>query len=154
MSVHDGDDSGRKPVTPLKRRRNFLATRQNRSIEAEPSLIEALETDALPVSKEEDDLPVLTEVVSVEEEGETPVSAAPRDSPTASGEVSLEELATRMAEAINQQMAYELPTLIEATLLSIGADLRAGIASTMEAALRDFIDHYKESPAPDEQVPK
>ncbi|MDR3220679.1 MAG: hypothetical protein LBU46_01545 [Candidatus Accumulibacter sp.] len=153
MSARNGNDSSKNPA-PRKRRHNFLATRQNKNVIAEPSLIEALESGALPLRKEED-LPVLTEVVPVEDERKAPVPGeAPQDSPAASDNVSLEELAARMAQAIDQQMAYELPTLIEATLLSISADLRAGIASTMEAALRDFINNYKKPPAPDEPAPK
>ena len=60
----------------------------------------------------------------------------------------LEELAAQMAEAIGRQMAYELPTLIEATLLNASEELRTGITATMEAALRDFNARRKQLQLP------
>ena len=66
----------------------------------------------------------------------------------ASVDARLEELAAQMAEAIGRQMAYELPTLIEATLLNASEDLRTGITATMEAALRDFNARRKQLQLP------
>ena len=54
----------------------------------------------------------------------------------------------KLAEAIGRQMAYELPTLIEATLLNAEEGLRTGITATMEAALRDFIARRKQLQLP------
>ncbi|MDR3299768.1 MAG: hypothetical protein LBU43_07145 [Candidatus Accumulibacter sp.] len=158
MNAHGGDDSGRNPTIPL-RRRSFLATRQDQSVAAETLLIKTQEANPLPlpIVTMEDDIPILTEVVSVaEKERETPVSEeAPPDLPAASGNVSLEEFAVRMSQAIEEQMTYELPTLVEATLLNVSEELRKGITSTMETALRDFATRYKPAPLPpDKQVPE
>lgn len=122
------------PALLSRRRRNFLTEPQN----------EGIRNTTPPTRPEEDDVPLLTEIVRHEEE---------RDEAQASGELkpnvqvvfdgSLEELATQMTRAITEQMAYELPTLIEATLLTISEELRSGISSTMETALRNFITHHK-----------
>ncbi|MDR3299288.1 MAG: hypothetical protein LBU43_04630 [Candidatus Accumulibacter sp.] len=161
MNARSGDGSAGNPATPPKRR-SFLATRQDQSVAAEALLIKTQETDPLPLSTPstlpvvtvEDDIPILTEIVPVEKKKrETPViEKAPPELPTISGNVSLEEFAARMSLAIEEQMAYELPTLVEAALFSVSEELRKGIASTMEVALRDFTTHYKPAPpSPDEQ---
>ena len=153
-----GDDTG-NPAAPPQRRRSFLASRQDEVPKARTPLAKT-EKDKpfpplFPFVKEEEDIPLLTEVVPVEnEELEAPVSEEalpelPPSSSTSSPFVSepdnsVEDLVTRMTEAINQQMAYELPTLVEATLLSASEDLRKGIISTMEAALRDFVARHKQ----------
>lgn len=53
-------------------------------------------------------------------------------------------LAAEIAHAIEHQLAIELPTLIEAVLLNAGEELRSGINSTMESALRDFLARRKQ----------
>jgi hypothetical protein len=152
MNAHDGD--GVNPAAASKRRRRFLAAR-NESVEVDDFPVQPEEM-AFPLKVEEDDIPTLTdEVVDIEEEeraappaGETPpVRDAPPVSsmPAAPGKADVEELAAQMARAIDRQMAYELPTLIEASLLNVVAELRAGIASTMEAALRDFVERHESS---------
>ena len=127
MSAHDDDRSGTSTM-PLKRRRSFLAVR-NAEADGSPRIA------PFPTVDEDDGIPILTEVVSAEEEGEAkaPTMAA-----------NLEELVARMVRIIEQQMACELPTLIEATLLDVATDLRAGIASTVKTALRDFVAEQKQ----------
>ncbi|MDR0577280.1 MAG: hypothetical protein LBI87_07025 [Candidatus Accumulibacter sp.] len=121
------------PATP-PRRRSFLANRRD----------EIPGAGAFPAETEEDDIPVLTEIVAVgEEPPETPAAGAPEADSPPPPDASLEELAAQMTQAIQEQMAYELPTLIEATLLNISEELRSGITSTMEAALRDFVARRK-----------
>ena len=152
MSAHNGGGdgagagAGNSGASP-QRRRNFPASRQDDNLpvaETPPFPI------LFPIEKEEEDVPLLTEVIPVEEERETPVpeKASPVPPAASQPQVSVEELAAQMTEAISRQMAYELPTLVEATLLSASEDLRSGIVSTMEAALRDFIANYK-NPPPD-----
>jgi hypothetical protein len=165
MSAQNGDDTG-NPATSPQRRRSFLASRQDDIPEAPMPPVRTEEENPFlnlfPTTKEEEDIPLLTEVIPVENEEfeteghEAPVFGeafveAPPVAPVApvapvvsDGNISIEELVTRMTEAIDQQMAYELPTLVEATLLSASEDLRTGITSTMEAALRDFVARYKQ----------
>jgi hypothetical protein len=155
MDERDADGKSGKTETPAPfKRRSFLATRQDEALEAETLRIRTGVVDALqsriPSKKKDDDIPVLTEVVpaggeeramEVMEAMEEIWKASP-DLP-ASLKAELEELTQRMIEAIERQLTYELPTLIEASLLSISADLRNGITSTMQAALRDFAARYK-----------
>jgi hypothetical protein len=161
MSAHNGDNTG-NPEASFQRRRSFLASRQDEIPEAQ---IPPLKTEddqpfppLFPIAKEEEDIPLLTEVISAEkeleaEEREAPVSGEASPVSLAASEfdanISVEELVKQMTEAIDQQMAYELPTLVEATLLSASEDLRSGIASTMEAALRDFLARYKQPSFPE-----
>ena len=89
----------------------------------------------------DDDLPVLTEIIAVKKDKPAPSVKKPSASPSVT-ETDINELAALMTKAIEQKVAYELPTLIEATLLDIVADLRGGIASTVDAALREFITNH------------
>ena len=67
-------------------------------------------------------------------------------------ETQVSLIAAEMSEAIQQQLVFELPTLIEAVLVSAGEELRAGITETMEMAMRDFIARRKQLRLPlDEQ---
>jgi len=126
-----------------RRRRSFLAEKREAP----------LDSDTVPAALdlEEDDIPLLTEVVSpeapVELETPEPVESPVAD-PIIAVEARIEELAadmaTDMARAIAEQMAYELPTLIEATLLNAGTELRNGITATMETALREYIAQRKQ----------
>lgn len=116
----------------MRRRRSFVAAQP---IRAEP--IPEIPTLTTPASTLEDDLPVLTEVVSAE--ASVSEKRAERLDET---EVAL--MAAEIAHAIEHQLAIELPTLIEAVLLNAGAELRSGINSTMETALRDFLARRKQ----------
>lgn len=111
----------------MKRRRSFVATSASNT---------ETTSAALPAS-DDNDLPVLTEVVSAE-------AAVSEVSPDRFDETQVSLLASDIAHAIGQQLTYELPTLLEATLLNAGEELRAGITSTMETALRDFIARRKQ----------
>jgi hypothetical protein len=119
-----------------RRRRSFLA--------AHRSYTEPEKNDLQEV--EDDDLPVLTEIVPVE----SPVVEEP-SAQAATQQIDEEQvliLATEIVQAIGKQMAYELPSLLEATLLNASEELRAGIASTMETALRDYIARRKQLALP------
>ena len=119
-----------------RRRRSFLA--------APRSHAETEKTESQ--DNEDDDLPVLTEVVPVASlAAEEPATQA---IPQTIDEAQVLTLATDIVHAIGKQMAYELPSLLEATLLNASDELRAGIASTMETALRDYIAHRKQLALP------
>ena len=116
----------------MRRRRSFVAAQP---IRAEP--IPEIPTLTTPASTLEDDLPVLTEVVSAE--ASVSEKRAERLDET---EVAL--MAAEIVHAIEHQLTIELPTLIEAVLLNAGEELRSGINSTMESALRDFLARRKQ----------
>ena len=138
------DNSSGNSALPTRRRRSFLAARRSDN---------SLEADTIPTptetAEEEDDIPVLTEVVTAEPDKSPALTVgAPEPDLSASVDARIDELAAKMAEAIGRQMACELPTLIEATLLNASEDLRTGITATMEAALRDFNARRKQLQLP------
>jgi len=110
----------------MRRRRSFVATPVNGIVPA-----------TAPAAIEDDDLPVLTEIVSAE-------AAISEDKTDRFDETQVTLLASDIAHAIGQQLTDELPNLLEAVLLNAGEDLRSGITSTMETALRDFIARRKQ----------
>ena len=117
----------------MQRRRTFVATR---SVPPAP----------LPVS-EDDDLPVLTEVVS-------PEAAVSEPKSEHLDETQITLLAAEIAHAFGEQLANELPTLLEAALLQTSKNLRTGISSIMESALRDFLVRRRQLHLPlEEQQP-
>ncbi|MBS1229430.1 MAG: hypothetical protein H6R17_2707 [Proteobacteria bacterium] len=112
----------------MRRRRTFVAAR--------PSAPQSASVAQPPVI-EDDDLPVLTEVVSAD--------AAGFDEPGERfDETQVSLLASDIAHAIGQQLTCDLPSLLETALLNAGEELRAGITATMETALRDFIARRKQ----------
>jgi hypothetical protein len=170
--------SARDANSAPKRRRSFVAQRDEPvEIATGAAGIQAQEPpeDAPAPIAGDDDLPVLTEIVSAEEEEQeyealpvppiletplfppvpemSPVAPVPdmpleaplEAPPVAAADIDVEKLAARMAQAINQQMAYELPTLVEAALLNVVAELRSGIASTIDVALHEFIARHEQT---------
>ena len=120
----------------MRRRRTFVAAR--------PSAPQIATSIAPPPAIEDDDLPVLTEVVSADAAGfETPSERI--------DETQVSLLASDIAHAIGQQLTFDLPSLLETTLLNAGEELRAGITATMETALRDFIARRKQLQLPLEE---
>ena len=119
----------------MRRRRSFVAT-QPRTPPAPLSMPQ-------PVA-EDDDIPVLTEVISAE-------AAVSEGSTNRVDETQITLLASDLAEAIGQQLTYELPTLLEAVLINAGEELRLGITATMETALRDYIARRKQLRLPLEE---
>ena len=127
MRSENHSTGGNSAPSSGRRRRSFLATAHAGTEQT---------TVPLPLIEEED-IPVLTEVVSIETAlSETQLIEGHSEH---FEETQIAILASDIAHAINLQMAYELPTLIEATLLNASAELRAGITSTVDTALRDFI---------------
>lgn len=115
----------------MQRRRTFVATR---SVSPAP----------LPAA-EDDDLPVLTEVVSPEA-----AVAEPKTEHFDDTQVTL--LASEIAHAFAEQLASDLPGLLETALLNAGKELRTGIATIMESALRDFLARRKQLHLPLEET--
>ena len=122
--------------TLMRRRRSFVATLDRRP---PPDETTSAATDAgidttasALATTEDDDLPVLTEVVSAE-------AAFAEEQADRFDETRVSLLAADMAHAIGQQLTSDLPGLIESALSDAGEQLRSGIGATMESALRDFI---------------
>ena len=131
----EGEGSyGSPPFGGTRRRRAFVATPQGGILPAH-AVMPKLEEVVLPAEapSEDEDLPVLTEIV----EPEPAVSETPAEEGFDEALVAI--LVADIAHAIEQQLAIELPTLIEASLLSVKEELRAGIGATVEVALRDFL---------------
>ncbi len=134
----DGNPSSGIPRSG-RRRRSFLAS---------PRASEDDFPDTRPLAEEEDDLPVLTEIVPSQEDEQ---ELAPQTGPRELDEEEVAHLAADIVEAVGKQLAYELPTLLEATLLNASEELRAGIASTMDSALRDYLARRKQLSLPLEE---
>jgi hypothetical protein len=114
-----------------RRRRSFVAAPAERPAFAPPP----------PAVSEDDDLPVLTEVVSAE-------AAVSEDRDDRFDETQVTLLASDIAHAFGRQLTDELPSLLEAALVNAGEELRAGISAAMETALRDFIARRKQLKLP------
>ena len=133
-----------------RRRRSFIAA----PAKATPG--------AAPTPSEDDGLPVLTEVVSAaSDEAESAVSGDSaeakakakakwgREKEATPSEAVLSTLAVDLAKRLERQLAVELPTLIEATLLNAQNELLAGVHTTLELALRNFLASRNLPPPPD-----
>ena len=120
----------------MRRRRSFVAT---------PPPSQPVQASEPPTVGEDDDIPVLTEVVS-------PEAAVSESSTNRVDETQIPLLASELAHAIGQQLTYELPTLLEAVLINAGEELRTGITETMETALRDYIARRKQLRLPLEET--
>ena len=92
--------------------------------------------DSAPAGDDED-LPVLTEIVA------TPVGDDLAVGKPVFDENRLAELGAEMAQAVTQQLSFELPTLVEAAMARATEELRAGIASTIDSAVREFIAAHR-----------
>ncbi|MEO8410378.1 MAG: hypothetical protein ABI478_07385 [Propionivibrio sp.] len=127
-----------------RRRRNFLANTTSiaQPVVAPPPLAVELEdrsgdSDANEEREESEDnedrdLPLLTEVVANE-----PAPAVPPANRL--DEALLAAFAVDLVRTLEQQLASELPALIETSLLDARIELRAGIGATLSRALRDFL---------------
>ena len=111
------------------------AGRRRRSFIAAPATSE--EPFELLAHPDEDDLPVLTEIVSVEAAVSEPVHDH-------FDETLISIIASDLVQSLEQQLAIELPTLIEASLINAQNELRAGVSSTLELALRDFLERRRQ----------
>ena len=114
-----------------RRRRSFVAAASD-TVELPVHSLPTMEIDG---PEDFDDLPVLTEIVTAE----ATVAAVAAPEPDPIDENLLSIIAADLIHSIENQLAIELPTLIEATLLNAQNELRTGVNSTLEMALRDFL---------------
>lgn len=88
-----------------------------------------------PINPEDDDLPVLTDVVNLESPAPHPQlqQALP----------DLEALGQELSAAIQKRLQAEIPTLVEAAmhaaLAQISQDIRLGLEETTQSAIRDYM---------------
>ena len=114
-----------------RRRRSFVAAASD-TVELP---VHSLPAGGIDGPEDFDDLPVLTEIVTAE----ATVAAVAAPEPDPIDETLLSIIAADLIHSIENQLAIELPTLIEATLLNAQNELRTGVNSTLEMALRDFL---------------
>ena len=109
---------------------------------------------------EEDDLPILTEIVPTDSSNSSdssrPLIRQPDEQPDPDrDEEQASRLAAEISAALDEQLASELPALLENVLDTAHHELRAGITEIIETALRDFMTQRKplDSPleAPDDE---
>jgi len=120
------DDVVSRADSLMRRRRSFVAT---------ATMPEAMDFDVpllADAAAADDDIPVLTEVVLPE----APSPEQPRDR---FDEKLAARLASEFAHALETRLAAELPTLVEASLAVLEADLRRGILDTAHDAIKDFL---------------
>jgi hypothetical protein len=108
-----------------------------------PTSDEAPRADKLDAAEELDDLPVLTDVVAFDDA----IDGADRRQERID-ETQVALLAAQIAHSIGEQLARDLPGLIETALASAGEQLSRGIGATMETALQDFIAHRRQLALP------
>ncbi|MCP5269270.1 MAG: hypothetical protein H6943_09560 [Zoogloeaceae bacterium] len=119
------DDIVSRADSLMRRRRSFVAA-STVQLEDFPVL-----TD--PVTPpQEFDIPVLTEEVMPE----APAAAASRDR---FDETLAARLSAEFAHSLERRLAAELPSLVEASLAVLEADLRRGILDTANDAIKDFL---------------
>ena len=123
-----------------RRRRSFLAASAS-------SAGPFAELPAVETENEDGDLPLLTEIVPIE-------VAAPATSADRLDDARLSLVAGDLVHALEQQLAIELPALIEASLLNAQNELRAGISRTLNTALRDFLARRQQLDLPLGEAPQ
>ena len=110
---------------------------------AAPTSGEDTRADKLDAAEELDDLPVLTDVVAFDDA----IDGADRRQERID-ETQVALLAAQIAHTIGEQLARDLPGLIETALASAGEQLSRGIGATMETALQDFIARRRQLALP------
>ncbi|WP_291990451.1 hypothetical protein [Candidatus Accumulibacter sp. ACC007] len=117
-------DEQTNSARPMRRRRSFLASADSDHVDGSRRFGHR--------GSEDDDLPLLTDVVvAVEAEPETSVDdIAANLRPT---------LAAEFAELIDRHLAAALPALVEAATAEAAENLRHGIEASIATAASDFI---------------
>ncbi|MEI7613556.1 MAG: hypothetical protein WCK63_11630 [Betaproteobacteria bacterium] len=121
------------PPRGSRRRRAFVAEAERFTDTTERT---AAPAPSLLPAAEDVDLPVLTEVVS-------PEAAMSEDKTVHLDETQISLLASVITHTIEQQLAHDLPALIESALHHADDTLRAGIATSLENALHEVLSRYK-----------
>jgi hypothetical protein len=105
----------------VKKRRSFVAG--------------STATTPAPVADNDDDLPLLTDIVELAEVA----AEAPGPDTVAPLQPMLDALAADLAHAIEDRLALDLPEILETAVEELRSQLRVGIAGSVESATRDFL---------------
>jgi iron-sulfur cluster repair protein YtfE (RIC family) len=93
---------------------------------------------------DDDDLPMLTEVVDITEvSGDQPNSLSHGLS-----EPLLESMAAELANAVQQRVTADFPMLLEEATQRLSLELRRGIHQITEAAIRDYMARRRQLSLP------
>lgn len=107
----------------------------------------------LPVTEslrpDDDDLPILTEVVDISEvSGDQPNSISHGLS-----DPMIESMSIELANSFQQRMTSDLPLVLDEALARLAAELRHGIHQIGEAAIRDYLARRRQMTLPlDEDI--
>ncbi|MDR1275283.1 MAG: hypothetical protein LBL72_02695 [Candidatus Accumulibacter sp.] len=82
----------------------------------------------------DEDLPILTEVVS----SETQAAQTAHDARALADAAHFQAITAEIVEAVKKRFSYELTTLLEAVLLNTTEELEAGITTIVETAVREL----------------
>lgn len=98
---------------------------------------------------EDDDLPILTEVVDISE------VSGDRPNRHAGLNPHLEAMAAELSHVVQQRMASDLPALLDESLDRLAAELKKGIHQITEVAIRDYLARQAQLSLPlDGDAPK
>ena len=135
--------------SPPRRRRSFLANRTNQHVAAPAPM------PSWPAAPIDDDLPVLTEMLPGEESEEGPVEAdAPDEKNVISDDARIQTLAAQMVQSLEDDIARELPALVDAALLEVTQELPAKLRSALEKALHEAIARRQQLALPLDPEPE
>lgn len=124
MAANDDENVVDRADLLMQRRRSFVATPTPATPVAESKAAKFADV------VEDDDVPVLTEVLTAE-----PASAV---SPTSVGETLPRLIADDLRQAIERRLDLELPRLVEASVVCLEQDLRRGMLAAIDAALEEL----------------
>ena len=94
--------------------------------------------------QDDDDLPLLTEVVDIAEvTSEQPNSLSHRIS-----EPLLDAMAGELSHAIQQRLTADFPVLLDDAVGRLSAELRRGMHQITEAAIRDYLHRRRQLSLP------
>ena len=132
--------------SPPRRRRSFLANRTDQGLEP------AVPVPSWPTAPVDDDLPLLTEILPGDEPEEDSVDTAGTDAPdaetTVSDDARIQTLAAQMVQSLEDDIARELPALVDAALLGLTQELPEKLRSALEKALHEVITRRQQLALP------
>lgn len=115
-----------RPFSPRPNRRRFVAEQ----VEAAP-VVEDFDLDAID---DDDDLPLLTEVVDLDASVTAALPAAPPP-------FTADDVDTVVAN-VEASLRAQLPALVTAAMATLEEDLKRGVTALVEDTLRDALNEY------------